>query len=205
METEPQIVFEHMDPSDALRERVLHELADLEGIYGRITSARVSMDAPPREHRKGYLYRTNIHLVLPGGREVAVSHNPQSGRAEQDMYSSVQDAFEAARRQLRDKVRQMEGKARAQIVGPEQIGQVDRIFAEDGYGFIVTPSGHEVFFSRKKVKHNGFAEMRVGTRVYFEEELGDKGPLATTVRIAHDAPPGDDDVPEADAPGGDAP
>ena len=188
METEPQIVFEHMDSSEALRARVLRELADLEQIHGRITSARVSMCAPPREHRKGYLYRTNIHLVLPGGREVAVSHNPQSGRADHDMYSSVQDAFDVARRQLSDQVRQMEGKVKAQAVAVEQIGQVIRLFPEDGFGFIVTPSGHEVFFSRKKVRHNGFGDMQIGTRVYFEEEMGDQGPLATMVRIAHDAP-----------------
>ena len=187
METDPQIVFENMDPSDALRGRIMDEIADLERIHGRITSARVSMSAPPREHRKGFLYRTNIHLVLPGGREVAVSHNPQSGRAEHDIYTSVQDAFDVARRQLKDQVRLMEGKVKAHVVASEQIGQVVRIFPEDGYGFIVTPSGHEVFFSRKKVKHNGFGSMQIGTRVYFEEEMGDKGPLATTVRIAHDA------------------
>lgn len=187
METEPQIVFEHMDTSDAVRQRVLDELADLERIYGRITSARVSMSPPPREHRKGHLWRTNVHLVLPGGREVAVSNNPHIG-AEYDIYSSIEGAFSAARRQLQDKVRLMEGDVKAHSVGTEQIGQVIRIMPEDGYGFIVTPSGHEVWFSQRKVKHNEFKTMQIGTRVYFEEELGDQGPMATTVRIAHDAP-----------------
>jgi cold shock CspA family protein/ribosome-associated translation inhibitor RaiA len=184
MQTDPQIVFEQMDPSDALRARVREELAGLEQIFDRIISARVSMSAPPREHNKGYLYRTNIHLVLPGGREVAVSHNPSADRGEHDLYTSVQDAFDVARRQLRDEVRLMEGKVKAHVGAVEQIGQVERIFPEDGYGFIVTPSGHEVFFSRRKVKHNAFAELRTGSRVYFEEELGDKGPVATIVRLA---------------------
>ena len=188
METDPQIVFEHMESSDALRERVLQELTDLEKFYGRITSARVSMSPPPREHRKSHLYRTNIHLVLPGGREVTVSHVPNEARAEVDMYTSVQDAFDVARRQLQDEVRRMEGDVKTHAGGPEQTGQVEKIFPEDGYGFIVTPSGHQVFFSQRKVKHNGFKEMHIGTRVYFEEELGDEGPVATTVRIAHDAP-----------------
>jgi ribosomal subunit interface protein len=187
METDPQIVFEHMEPSDALRQRVLDELTELERFYGRIISARVSMNVPPREHRKGYLYRTNIHLVLPGGREVAVSNNPHSGRAEDDMYASVEGAFDVARRQLKGEKELMGAKTRAQTVGSEQIGQVIRLYPEDGYGFIVTPSGHEVWFSQKKVKHNEFRHMQIGTRVYFDEELGDKGPLATTVRIAHDA------------------
>lgn len=188
METDPQIVFEHMESSEALRARVLQELDELEKFFGRITSARVSMSPPPQEHKKGYLYRTNIHLVLPGGKEVAVSHNPVGGRAEQDMYTSVQEAFEVARRQLQDQVRLMEGKVKAHAGGAEQTGQVVRIFPEDGYGFIVTPSGHEVFFSNKKVKHNGFKQMHIGSRVYYEEEMGDDGPVATTVRIAHDAP-----------------
>lgn len=187
METDPQIVFEHMDPSDALRQRVLDELAELERFYGRITSARVSLSVPPREHRKGYLYRTNIHLLLPGGREVAVSNTPNPARAEDDMYASVDGAFATARRQLQDEIRRMEGDVKSHTLGVEQIGQVIRLFPQDGYGFIVTPSGHEVWFSQRKVKHNEFKNMKVGTRVYFEEELGDKGPLATTVRVAHDA------------------
>src|SRR5690606_41844817 len=103
METEPQIVFENTEPSDALRQRVLDELAELERFHGRITSARVSMNVPPREHRKGYLYRVNIHLVLPGGREVAVSNNPHAGRAEDDMYAAVEGAFSVARRTPQDR------------------------------------------------------------------------------------------------------
>ena len=188
METEPQIVFENMESSEALRQRVLDELEGLERFFGRITSARVSMNIPPREHRKGYLYRANIHLVLPGGREVAVSNNPHSGRAEDDMYAAIEGAFAVARRQLQDEKDMMAAKTRAQTVGSEQIGQVIRLYPEDGFGFIVTPSGHEVWFSQKKVKRGEFKNMQIGTRVYFEEELGDQGPLATTVRIAHDAP-----------------
>lgn len=188
METEPQIVFERMDSSEPLRQRVLEELEKLEKFFGRITSARVSLSKPPQEHQKGELYRTNIHLVLPGGREVAVSNNPHAGRAEHNLYSSVQDAFDVARRQLQDEVRVMEGNVKAHGAVAEQTGQVVRIFPEDGYGFIVTPAGHEVFFSQRKVKHNGFRGLQIGTRVYFEEELGDQGPVATSVRIAHDAP-----------------
>lgn len=186
METEPQIVFEQMDPSDAVRQRVLDELAELERFHGRITSARVAMSIPPREHRKGYLHRVNIHLVLPGGREVAVSDNPHSGRAD-DLDSAIEGAFAVARRQLQDEKRQLEGKTKTHAGGPEQIGQVIRLYPVDGFGFIVTPSGHEVWFSQRKVKRGEFDSMEIGTRVYFEEELGDQGPQATTVRIAHDA------------------
>lgn len=191
METEPRIVFENIEPSEALKQRIMDELAALERFHGRITSARVSLNVPPREHRKGELYRVNIQLMLPGGREVAVSNTPQPDSAAEDMYAAVEGAFAVALRRLRDEKRVVEGRTRAQAGGPEQIGQVVRLYPEDGYGFIVTPSGHEVWFSQKKVKHNEFRSMQLGTRVYFEEELGDQGPLARVVRIAHDAA-GDD-------------
>lgn len=187
MDTQPQIVFEHMDSSDAVRERILAELDDIEQTFGRITSARVSMSPPPREHQKGHLWRANIHLILPGGREVAVSNNPHEGRPEDDIHSALDGAFAVARRQLRNQSDRM-GEKFTGLAGAEQIGQVIRLMPEDGYGFIVTPSGHEVWFSQRKVKHNEFKNIQIGTRVYFEEELGDQGPLATTVRIAHDAP-----------------
>lgn len=186
METEPRIVFENTEPSDAVKQRVLNGLDELERLHGRITAARVSLNVPPREHRKGYLYRASIHLMLPGGREIAASNKPQPGSAADDMHAAVNGAFAVVRRRLQEEKRVFDGKARA-ADGYEEIGQVIRLYPEDGYGFIVTPSGHEVWFSQKKVKHNAFRSMQIGTRVYFEEELGDQGPRATMVRVAHDA------------------
>lgn len=68
METEPKIVFENIGPSDAVRRRILDEIAHLEELYGRITACRVVVDKPERGRRKGTPWQIRIHLTLPAAR-----------------------------------------------------------------------------------------------------------------------------------------
>ena len=41
METQPKIVFENLDPSDTLHQKILEEIAHLEQFHGRMTSCRI--------------------------------------------------------------------------------------------------------------------------------------------------------------------
>jgi cold shock CspA family protein/ribosome-associated translation inhibitor RaiA len=182
MDTAPQIVFEHMEPSDSLRALVMEELTKLEE-FGRIVAARVAISPPPHSHRRNHLYSTKIRLTLPAGHEVAVSHDPDSNRHTEDATTSVRDAFDAARRQVQDRFRVMAGEVKPHAVA-ENLGTIAQIMRDEGYGFLETDSGHEVFFTRAKVKHNGYDKLDIGMRVYFNEEMGDEGPVATAVRIA---------------------
>ena len=43
-------------------------------------------------------------------------------------------------------------------------------------------NGREIYFHRNSVIDGDFARFEIGTEVSFAEELGDKGPQATTVR-----------------------
>jgi cold shock CspA family protein len=60
---------------------------------------------------------------------------------------------------------------------------VSQLFKAEGYGFIRTPEGRELYFHRNSVLHDEFDRLQVGTGVRFEEELGEDGPQATTVQI----------------------
>jgi len=184
MDTEPQIVFEHMAASESLRTLILDELGKLEKFFGRIIAARVVVNAPPRERGKDYMFCTSVHLTLPGGRDVAVSQEPNSGRHYETAQAAIRDACDAARRRLQDEVRLMEGRVKAHSERAEQLGRVARLMTEDGFGFIETDGGHEVFFTRAKVKHKAFNSLKVGAAVYFNEEMGSSGPVATSVRLA---------------------
>jgi cold shock CspA family protein len=64
----------------------------------------------------------------------------------------------------------------------EPIARLARIFPDDGYGFIVTPDGHEIYFHRNSVLDPGFDRLEPGVEVRFEEEMGENGPQATTVK-----------------------
>jgi cold shock CspA family protein len=62
-------------------------------------------------------------------------------------------------------------------------GRVIRLFREEGYGFLETPDGREIYFHRNSVLHPGFDRLEIGTEVRFAEEEGEKGPQASTVAI----------------------
>jgi cold shock CspA family protein len=60
--------------------------------------------------------------------------------------------------------------------------RVSELFPDDGYGFITTPDGREIYFHRHSVLQEGFDDLQIGTEVSFVEEQGKKGPQASTVK-----------------------
>lgn len=181
METAPEIVFEGMDPSEFITERIDDELDKLEEFHHRITACRVVVEAPHRHKHKGKLYNVRIHLTIPKKGEVAVGRNPASHHAHEDVYVAIRDAFKAARRQLQDKTRRRQEKVKQHEVPP--LGRVAKLIAEADYGFIETLDGREIYFHANSLVNIAFDRLRVGTEVRFAEEMGDDGPQASSVRL----------------------
>lgn len=120
------------------------------------------------------------------GRElVAARTRPDLGKA----LDEVLDAFEREVRKLRDR----RGDLRAsEPTAPPQLGVIDRVFAEQGYGFILTDGGERVYFHRNAVRGGlAFERLGEGERVGLNFEAGERGLQATVVRPA---------PPEASAP-----
>jgi cold shock CspA family protein len=61
--------------------------------------------------------------------------------------------------------------------------RVSKLLPDEGYGFLATEDGGEIYFHKQSVLNHGFARLQVGTAVTFVEEQGEKGPQASTVRI----------------------
>jgi len=60
---------------------------------------------------------------------------------------------------------------------------VVRISPTRNFGFLQTSAGRELYFHRNSVLNDKFSRLSPGTRVTFVEEMGDKGPQASTVRL----------------------
>jgi cold shock CspA family protein len=60
---------------------------------------------------------------------------------------------------------------------------VTKLFRDEGYGFIKTREGRDIYFHRNSVLHHDFDRLTIGTAVRFEEEEGEKGPQATSVQV----------------------
>jgi cold shock CspA family protein len=181
MQTETQITFENMPGSDALRAHIMGEVIRLERYAGRITSCRVVVRAPGHAKRQGGLFDVRIHLTLPGHKEVVVDRLPPKHHAYADPYVALHDAFAAAKRQLQDQVRVL----RADVKQHDEpaYGVIDRLNADDGFGFITAADGSEIYFHRNVIPGDGFEKLRLGTRVRYAALEGDKGLQAHTVHI----------------------
>ncbi len=204
MEIPLKVTFRNMPPSAAIEANIREKAEKLETFYDRIMSCRVIVEAPHRHHRKGKAYLVRIDITVPGGElvvnrapkrldaaklrrsessgtEVIESHEPSKHAAHEDVYVAIRDAFNAAGRKLQDYARRQRGKVKVH----ESVAHamVNKIFPEEGFGFIQTPDAREIYFHRNSVLPPGFDRLQVGTEVCFSEEQGAKGPQASTVRL----------------------
>jgi cold shock CspA family protein len=174
-----QIAFHNLEPSEVLEALVRERAAWLDRFAGHVTSCRVVIAAPHRRHRTGNLYLVRIDLALPGG-TIAVNRGRSRDNASKEADVAVRNAFDDARRQLEDHVRRRRGAVKAHEVGPQ--ARVLRLFPGEGYGFLETPDGREIYFHRRSVLRDAFDRLQVGAEVAFTEEEGKEGPQASTVR-----------------------
>ena len=180
METLPQIDFIDCEASPPLRRHVESGIATLEDRFGRITACRVVVRGPGSRHHTGGLYEIAIHLSLPDGRLVNIKRAPPEDERLSRPIFAIDDAFKRARRALQDQTRRIQGKIKAHEGQP--LGTV-RNLSKDGFGFIDSDDGREIYFHANSVLNGGFTELKPGDRVMFAEEVGDKGPQASTVRL----------------------
>jgi cold shock CspA family protein len=190
MQLPVQVTFRDMPVSDAVEAACWDEAAKLDRYFERITSCRIVVAASHRRHLKGNLFEVRIVLNVPG-RELVVNREPPEHHADEDINVAVREAFDTARRQLEDYARRQRGQVKQHEVPPQ--GQVVKLQPDDGYGFIETADGREIYFHRNSVVHEGFDRLTIGDRVRFVEEAGAEGPQARSVTPtgrSHHVPPG---------------
>jgi len=179
MKTDLQVSFRNMDRSDAVEAAVREAAGKLERFHDRITGCHVLIEAPHRRHQQGKLYHVRVDVLVPGG-EVVVNRDPPEHHAHEDVYVAIRDAFDAARRRLEDYVRRHFTEVKAHE--PMATARVSELFPQEDYGFLETPDGRRLYFHRHSVLGAGFDRLDIGSEVHFAEEMGDKGPQASTVR-----------------------
>ncbi|HLN50149.1 MAG TPA: HPF/RaiA family ribosome-associated protein [Steroidobacteraceae bacterium] len=180
METPAEIDFQGFESSESVRQAVAAHIAALEQRCGRLTACRVVLKGPGQHHRTGGLYEVHIRLTMPEGREVDVQRTAPADKRHADLAFAINDAFKRARRRLQDQVRRMQGLVKTHEIQPT--GTVTRL-GDDEFGFLQSADGREIYFHQNSVLDGAFSRLRVGTRVAFTEEMGEKGPQASTVRL----------------------
>ena len=173
-----QITFKNMDPAPAVEAKIRERTARLDRFYDRIVGCRVVVESPHRHHRKGRQYRVKITISVPG-RDIEVSREGPEDPAHADILVSLRDAFDAAKRRLRDHAREL--RSQVKVHEAPAHGRILRLFAD--YGFIETSDGQEVYFHRNSLVEGKFESLEIGdeVRLTIAEGEGAKGAQASTV------------------------
>lgn len=175
-----QVTFRNMESSEFVEAKVRECAAKLDRFCETIMACRVVVETNHRHHNKGNLYHVRIDITVPDG-EIVVSREPKEHQAHQDAYVAVRDAFDAARRQLEQYVEKRKRHVKVHEEAPH--GRVSELVTEQDYGRISTIDGRDIYFHRNSVLNADFDKLAVGTAVSFNEEMGDMGPQASTVRV----------------------
>lgn len=166
--------------ADSIRTEIDERLERLAGEHGDLIDLRL-VGRRTRHHQHGE-QEARITCQARGREIVAARTRPDLELALHDAL----DAFEREVHRLRDKRRDLSRKAPAE---PPHLGVVDRIFRDDGYGFILTDAGEQVYFHRNAVKEGlDFERLEESERVALNVEEGREG-LQASVVVA--PPPGE--------------
>lgn len=200
MQLPPIVTFRGITRSEALEADILARIQKLDTYYQGIMGCRVLVELVQRHHESGNHFHVRIDLTVPG-EEIVVAHEAGPHATAQDTDTekvtkqaeshgerkhaavAVRAAFDVARRRLQDYARRQRGDVKAPT--RQAHGRVSQLFPVDEYGYIEADDGHEVYFQKASVLKDAFGDLTVGSAVAFDEEPGDKGPQASTVRLRH--------------------
>jgi ribosomal subunit interface protein len=172
MQVPLQITMQGMERSDALDADIRERVAKLERFHPKMMSCRVAIEQTRRHHQQGRHFTVRVEARVPGKEVVATRDH------DEDIQVALRDAFDSARRQLEEASRETRGHVKTHEV--PQRGKVLRK-TDEGFGFIGTADGRELYFSRENVVHPTFEQLAPGSDVQFIEELAAEGPQAKRV------------------------
>lgn len=176
------ISYKNIEKTDAVENLIRDKALKLEQVCDYMTSCRVAVERPHTYVRNGNPFRVRIDITVPPGQEVVVAKEPGNNYKDDALPTVIRDAFIAARKQLKKLVEMQREEVK---VHPEQEVRaiITTLNKEAGFGYITTVNGRELYFHRNSVVNEDFEKLEPGRGVRFYEEMGDKGPQASTVQI----------------------
>jgi cold shock CspA family protein/ribosome-associated translation inhibitor RaiA len=183
-----EIAFHNVASSDWAEQEIRARVADLERLYGRLVSCRVRIDQRAKDLTGTIPPVVHIELGIPGRSDLVVSHEPDHllrKYQHPDLRKAINEAFRIAERRLLDLKEQRGDRSKgvAHESENQSLGQIAEITPEEDFGFLMTKEGGLLYVHRNSLLNGEFDDLERGDDVYYNEEVGDTGPIATKVRV----------------------
>lgn len=170
-----KIVVRDIEIGDAVKEDIAGKAEKLTKIFDNIMRCRVVVEVPHRHQKTGVLYNIRIDMTVPG-KEIVIKRQPNK-----DLSVAIREAFNAAYRELEDYATRRRGEVKHHEELPH--AYISSLELDKGYGFLTTPDGREIYFHENSLLNYDFKKLKVGRKVRFVEEDGEKGPQASSVTV----------------------
>ncbi len=177
-----EISFRKVEHSGEIEDLIKEKAAKLEKVCDYISSCRVAVEKTQEHQKSGSPYRVRIDITIPPGHEIVIRREETEGDIHESLEMEIREAFKAAGIKLRKLVDIQHGKKKKHFY-KEVNAFVSEIEREEGYGFLKTLDGVDIYFHRNSLAHYDFDKLKIGTGVHFTEETGDKGPQAAIVHV----------------------
>ncbi len=175
-----EISFHGVDRSEWSEAFIQKQVERLERYAPDMISCRVAVELPHKHQHRGKAYHVRVEATLPPKHDLVATAEPLEVPTKVELRTVIRDAFKAMEKQVKKTAERRRYDVKTH---EEPLALVTRLFAEEGYGFLSTPEGREIYFHRNSVLHDDFERLSVGTAVRFEESEGEEGPQASTVQI----------------------
>jgi cold shock CspA family protein/ribosome-associated translation inhibitor RaiA len=186
MQVPIKVVYRNLLPQykESIEDEVRLLASKLDKFHPGIISCRVAVEMPHKRRHDGNLFKATITVNVPDKQIVVSRENPIS-QTHENIYVAVRRAFDDAIRQLEEYDLIKSRNVKDHDLIPH--GIVSKLFKDKGYGFIESSDGREIYFHENSAV-DGFGKLKTGTAVRFEEEEGEKGPQASSVKILRKVP-----------------
>lgn len=173
-----QITFRHLDPSEAVENRIRDKAQKLGNVHPGIQSCSVTVEQQHRHQHQGHQFHVGISVKLPG-HELVANREPEKNPAYTDVYVALRDAFSTMRKQLQALVQHQQDHVKHHEEKPH--GHITEIAPDKTYGRIESADGRWLYFHRNSLIGAELDALAIGTPVHYVEEMGDDGPQASSV------------------------
>jgi cold shock CspA family protein len=176
------MTFRNVRKSADLETLIWKQARKLERVCPHLVSCRIAVEKPQAHQKSGNPFRVRLDVTVPPAHELVTVRNAGEGDLHEQLPTVVRRAFDAMQRQVKKLVEKQRGEVKIHPA-QELAGVVIRLFRDQGYGFIKSLGGRDIYFHKDSLAAAEFDRLEIGTGVQWNEEEGEKGPQASFVKI----------------------
>ena len=188
MQIPAEIAFHNIAKQDWAEAEIREHIADLERIFDRLITCRVRVEQRANNSNGTIPPVVHVELAMPGSKDIVVAPEPdrlQRKFQSPDLRNAINDAFRVAKKQLLDWKGQRNRPSRngGRDAENQFLGQVAELPQGEDFGFLVSKEGGLLYFHRNSMLVGDFDNLKQGDELFYVEEMGDTGPVASKVRV----------------------